>query len=243
MSEPIAEPAEPEPGSEPAGEPGTEPAEPAEPTHDGDEPNADDALESAIAAEMGDDGEPAAGDDADAHEPPPEQPSQAEIEATYKKLDAETARHVKRVAELVGEEAFRHLVACELCEPSIPGFRWPRPPADEVKEAVRYAIGDRQPENWQPDQYSRACEACAGLGEVLTGSRVRGQDTLACIPCEGKGWIPIGNERTGRPAVTLRAIEGTDPQPPAPAAPLEDPPEVAALKAQGYVVIRPAGSE
>lgn len=181
--------------------------------------------------------------DPDAEPPPSEQPSQAEIEATYKKLDKETERHVKRVAELVGEDAFAMLVACELCEPSMPGFRWPRPPADPVKEAVRFAIGDRQPENWQPDQYSRMCEACQGLGEVLTGSHVRGQDTLGCIACDSKGWVAIGPERTGRPVVSLRTVEGNDPPPDAPAAPAEEPPEAAALRALGYVVIKTGAAE
>jgi len=227
---------------EPAGDDELEPGD-GEHGDDGEQPNGDDDLEARLAAELGDDvDEPGAGDD-ELQPPTGQQPSEKEIEQTYKRLDAETARHVKRVAELVGEDAFRHLVVCELCDPSMPGFRWPRPPADEVKAAVRMAIGDRQPENWQADTYSRRCDSCQGLGEVLTGSQVRGQETLGCLECGSRGWIPIGPER-GRPNVVHLAT----PAPahvdelPVPAA-ADDPPEVAALKAAGYVVIKPAAAE
>ena len=203
----------------------------------------DDELEARINAELGDDVDNGDAPSDDAQPPAPEQPSEKEIEQTYKKLDAETARHVKRVAELVGEDAFAHLVVCELCDPSMPGFRWPQPPSDEVKAAVRMAIGDRQPENWQADTYSRRCDSCQGLGEVLTGSQVRGQETLGCLECGSRGWIPIGPER-GRPNVLTLQPPPVDPeQPPAIVPPADDPPEVAALKAAGYVVIKPGGAE
>lgn len=224
----------------------TEPVEPAaaaggaEVDPDG-EPGAtvgDRELEAALAAELDPDAELEPDDAHDGEPPAPEGPSQKEIEETYKKLDKETERHVKRIAELVGEEAFAMLVGCELCEPSMPGFRWPRPPADNVKEAVRFAIGDRQPENWQPDQYSRRCDACEGLGEVLTGSHVRGQDTLGCLACDSRGWIAIGPERTGKAAVPLRVVEGIEPEQPAEAVAVSEPPEAAVLRAAGYVVIK-----
>ena len=227
---------------EPAGDDELEPGAGDEPSGDGDE-GGDDELEARLAAELEASGDGDGAGDDDLQPATAQQPSEKEIEQTYKKLDAETARHVKRVAELVGEEAFAHLVVCELCDPSMPGFRWPRPPADEVKAAVRMAIGDRQPENWQADTYSRRCDSCQGLGEVLTGSQVRGQETLGCLECGSRGWIPIGPER-GRPNVVQLAtppapVEGQLPPPPA----VDDDPEVAALKARGYVVIKPAAAE
>lgn len=208
-------------------------------TGDGD----GDELERELAEQLGDDegDEPQPGDD---DQPPEaEKVSDKEIEQTFERLDKETARHVKRVAELVGEGMFAYLRPCPLCHPAAPGFIWPGPIGDEVKQAVRLTIGDREPEDWQADTFARRCDDCHGLGEVLTGSRVRGKETLPCIPCGGNGWIAIGPERTGRPATTLRAIESPDEPPPAVAAPIDEPPEAAALRAQGYVVIRTGGGE
>lgn len=175
-------------------------------------------------------------------QPPAPQPSEKEVEETYKKLDKETERHVKRIAELVGD-AFAYLVPCELCDPSMPGFRWPREPADEVKVAVRMAIGDRQPENWQADQYSRRCDACEGLGEVVTGSQVRGQTTLPCMICDARGWVPIGDERRSGVVRPLPVVPRPDVEQPQAPLPADDPPEVAALKRAGYVVIAPTRAE
>jgi hypothetical protein len=237
---------EPIEGEQPQAPPdGDEQPAQGEPEH-GEQPGedgGDDELEQQLGRELdelhGGDGD-RAGDDA--QPPAAQQPSEKEVEETYKKLDREVERHVKRVAELVGE-AFAFLVPCELCDPSMPGFRWPREPADEVKVAVRMAIGDRQPENWQADQYSARCEACDGLGEVLTGSKVAGKGTLPCMTCGGNGWVPIGNERRGGVVHALPTQPRPDVEQPVAAVAADDPPEVAALKAAGYVVIRPAGSE
>lgn len=209
------------------------------------EPEGDDELEARLGAELGDDGDDERAPDGD-DGPAAPQPDAAEIEKTYERLDKETARHVKRVAELVGDEAFNFLVPCELCEPSIPGFHWPKQPSDEVKHAVRLAIGDREPENWQADQYSRRCDACDGLGEVLTGSRVHGKGTLPCLACGGNGWSPIGDERRGvvaqlvprtAPAAEQVADLGTVATAGAPGGP--DPATAAQLKALGYIVLDP----
>jgi len=171
--------------------------------------------------------------------PAPQTPEQ--MERQQQRLEKETERHVKRVAELVGDD-FSFLVPCELCHPLMPGFRLPREPEDEVKEAVRYAIGDRQPENWQPDQYSSRCVYCDGLGEVLTGSRVRGKETAVCLGCDGKGWQPIGNERRGGyqapPAEQVPENGGAE----SVATAEDDDPMVAELKRRGYVVIATEGA-
>lgn len=246
---------EPEPG---AGEQPTPEHDGDEAIHGGEPEHDDDAVEREL-DDAGDDAELAAqmtpeGEHVDEGEPGepagPPQPSEKEVEETYRKLDNETARHVKRVAELVGDDAFAFLVPCELCDPSMPGFRWPRPPADEVKAAVRMAIGDREPENWQADQYSRRCEACDGLGEVLTGSRVHGKGTLPCLACGGNGWTPIGNERGGN--VVRLAPAGAPPDeqaaeltPASSTAPAggPSPDEAARLRSLGYIVLDPPASQ
>jgi hypothetical protein len=155
---------------------------------------------------------------------------------TLDKLGREGRRHRDRLAEILREDVLA-LVPCELCRPDLAGWvDRTQPIPDEVKARVRVQIGDREPENWQPDQYSRRCDTCAGLGEVLTGSQVHGQTTLPCYDCSGKGWTAIGDERRGvvRPlAVPPASTSGSLPEPSAPSTLPAIPPEISAA----YVVI------
>lgn len=159
-----------------------------------------------------------------------------EQEQILDKLDREAKRHRDRLAEILQEDVLA-LVPCELCRADLAGWvdRTVAIP-DEVKVRTRIQIGDRQPENWQADRYSRQCDTCEGLGEVLTGSQVQGQTTLPCIACNGKGWVPVGDERRGNVVpVTFTPNAGTG-EVQAPAAPANlpaIPPEIA----DAYVVI------
>ncbi len=41
----------------------------------------------------------------------------------------------------------------------------------------------------QQDSHSHVCEDCAGWGEVITGSKVQGNEARMCPTCKGSGYI------------------------------------------------------
>ena len=96
-------------------------------------------------------------------EPAEEQPqglSEKELERGLAKLEREAERHFNRVREVMGEEAAM-LQECPLCDPLIPGLIMPSPQLPDRFPAVRAFIGDREPENWQPDTHRHRCAPCA----------------------------------------------------------------------------------
>ena len=100
------------------------------------------------------------------------------------------------------------------------------------------------PDDYKADSYSRQCDACNGLGETKTGSKVQGQETLPCLECMGKGWVAVGDERSsGSMAVPNGQYRQVAPPAedalPMMMAPEDEPPEVAALRKQGYAVVPP----
>lgn len=160
------------------------------------------------------------------------------IEAATKALTKEEERHAKRVAEIVGAEDFEILQRCPLCPSPFPGYRWPVPPPPEVIALVKEAIGEPAQPDYRADAYSKVCEQCDGLGAVSTGSRVTGQTTARCIPCDGRGWVPIGPERQGGAIVgggNAPPLVTYTPEPP----PAVEPPEVTKLKELGYIIVAP----
>jgi hypothetical protein len=162
------------------------------------------------------------------------------------RLDAEAERHRTRLAEILQEDVLS-LVPCELCRADLAGWVETHVPLpDEVKQRVRIQIGDREPENWQEDPHSARCSACDGLGEVQTGSRVRGQEVMPCVDCGGKGWQPTDETRQGfRPAPVFTPPvpgvpeEGNGATVSHPALSSEDQAEIKRLQGKGIVVIVP----
>src|SRR6266581_4471261 len=73
-------------------------------------------------------GEPEPEEEPTPEEPPapaaPEGMSERELEAVRVKLERSATTWRNRVADLMGDEA-NFLVACELCDPIIPGFHFP----------------------------------------------------------------------------------------------------------------------
>lgn len=159
------------------------------------------------------------------------------MEKGVDRLAREAVRHRNRIEEIMGEDALV-LQPCVLCEEIIPGFVMPPALDDARKAKVRVMIGDKEPAAWQADLHSRRCADCDGLGEVLTGSQVHGQETLPCVACKGKGWI--GDHERGAvappPPPQLAEVAGNGPPPSGQGV---EPPEVAALKAQGYTILDP----
>lgn len=177
-------------------------------------------------------------------EPEPVDDSYALSEEIGKKLDGLQKHVAKRLGEILGDQV-QVLEECEVCSfTNTPGWRAKGPYPDPVEQAVRMVLGMRGPADYKPDNYSHVCEACVGLGETVTGSKVLGQETLPCIDCKARGWVPVGPERAGptygsgngqTPAFGPSPIDAAAILPPGE----PDPPEVDALKALGYTVIRP----
>lgn len=159
-------------------------------------------IEQEIAEEMGDeetpdesgaDGIPEDGDggaaDSPGDEAAPPPRSQAEIDALTKKLEAEAARHEKRVAEIMGDD-FALLVPSPV--DWTPGYIFNVPemhPQPEQVAALHALLGGAQPVELLPADDAEPCPKCNALGEVLTGSRKPGQETKQCRHCTGAGWI------------------------------------------------------
>lgn len=149
--------------------------------------------------ETGTNGEPAAIDDDEEEngEPEPDaEPaspglSEKQIEQAMAKLEREAKRHRDRISEVMGEEA-QMLEPCPLCEPNFAGFRFPVVPPDDVREAVRVAIGDADGIEYLRATDARLCDACNGLGNVLTGSLVPVHRTKPCGQCRGAGYVDVG---------------------------------------------------
>ncbi len=166
--------------------------------------------------------------------------SQKQLEKALDKLDREAERHAKRVVEIMGEDVGM-LLDCPMCDPLTPGKIMPTPQTPDRFPAVREFMGDAQPVEWQQDPNTRTCMTCAGYGVVETGSRVEGQERLACTDCGGKGW-----QGTRAPvAVTGPMAPQPVPESNGPAQKFSieaEPPEAAALRAQGYTLIPPVGA-
>lgn len=165
--------------------------------------------------------------------------SEKEIEQVTSKLERESSRHLKRLTEIMGEDA-ADLLPCELCPPVLAGYRFDVPVPEEVTAAVLAALGVSQPRELSRDPYSQVCNTCNGEGQVASGSRVQGQEALTCVDCGARGWIGDGHKRD----VGQRG-NGTTPEPTPPAEPTiaqQLPPEAELLRRRGFTVIAPLGA-
>jgi hypothetical protein len=115
-----------------------------------------------------------------------------ELEAQRTKLQRSATTWRNRVSDVLGEDA-QLLVACELCEPDIPGFHFPadvmRPYDDQHARLIAVLRDQVGPDYPEASDVAR-CETCAGYGNVRTGSRVAGRETKTCATCVGYGYVP-----------------------------------------------------
>lgn len=121
-------------------------------------------------------------------EPVPELPSDKQMEAIGKKLDAEADRHKKRVAEIVGDQ-MADLAPCPLCV--IDGFVMSEAPPEfdpMQRLAVLTAMGDAAPPKLKQHPNLFECELCDGQGDLLTGSKRTTAQLAECPDCGGKGY-------------------------------------------------------
>jgi hypothetical protein len=141
----------------------------------------------------------------------------------HKRVAQASATYAKKIAEILGDEA-QMLELCPRCVGGgFPGFIFPAlmAPVDaDTKAAVLLSIGEEAPNVSELDPYSRRCDACKGWGRVLSGSRLNQQKTLQCLPCHGRGWVAVGEERSGaQQAVTAPDVPTEN------GAPVEQPPD------------------
>ena len=113
--------------------------------------------------------------------------SEKELEAAFKKLEAESQRHTSRISQIMGDDATT-LEVCPLCIPTMQGFYWPEQVPDAQRELVAVALGLHGDAAIQDDDEAEMCDRCNGMGETRTGSKVGGQTTRPCVKCKAKGF-------------------------------------------------------
>jgi hypothetical protein len=113
-----------------------------------------------------DDREPIEGDEA----APPATPDGPSLEAKLNEAGKATIAYHKKLTKILGDDADRH--ECPTCEGI--GVVWGEQPTDA--ELVH-------PENLV------TCDACAGWGRVLTGSKNPEHITAICTACAANGFI------------------------------------------------------
>jgi hypothetical protein len=154
------------------------------------------------APELREDPEPEPGEPDAPDEPePPSGPSEAELEKAFKSLERESDRHAKRVAEIMGAD-FANLQTCPCCQ--VPGFVFPFQEFSDTDQERRLAILSYLGQGEAPYKDAadkRACEACDGYGEVLSGSRNPTHRVVACSVCQGLGWIQTAATIAAVPAI------------------------------------------
>lgn len=135
----------------------------------------------------GDDGpslpEPATTNTATTDAPP------IDYERAQKQIEAESKRHAKRVAEIMGD-AFADVHDCPLCQ--IPGFVFPFQPGTPMDEDRRLAVEAYFGATAQPlnlDENKERCPTCDGWGKLRTPSRNPVHQEVVCDACGALGWV------------------------------------------------------
>lgn len=152
----------------------------------------------AAEAEFPDDDEAELEEAEEGAETDPEEDSGASLtekqrEKIIGRLDNESDRHTKRVAEILGPDV-SDLAPCPACWEHAPGFVLNGVMLDEVQAAmVRGLLGIQDTPSYKTNPEYAICETCDGLGMVLSGSKVANQEIQPCPKCQNKGFerIPI----------------------------------------------------
>jgi hypothetical protein len=166
------------------------------------------------------------------------------MEERGKKFDQLTKHVAKRTGDILGDDAGM-VAECPFCSYyGMPGFVPVIDHDADLQAQVLHAFKLSAPSDYQKDSYARMCDKCNGLGETLSGSRVPGRERIPCIECQSRGWVPVGAERAGGTSAIPNGQAATYPPPADEGAPTfmptgDEPPEVAALRAQGYLVAPP----
>ena len=146
--------------------------------------------------------------------PPASSLSEQEIEERYRKLELESKRHTKRISEIMGDDA-PDLIVCPFCEPEMQGFLRMESldqPRDDIHAAMTEVLRKPAQVAYREAPHARGCNACDGLGNVLSGSRVPGNEVITCPTCQGRGYLAeattITNGMHTDPAAVVPALVG-----------------------------------
>lgn len=199
--------------------------------------------------------EPATGDDPEqeqdetSDEPEQDTPTGAEAlqaapafdpEKVGKQLEGLQKHVARRMGEIFGEDAQAYEL-CDLCTfYGTPGWRISGPLREEVTTQLRHVMGFHAPTDYRRSEFTRRCDVCDGLTKVQSGSQDPQYELLSCPACGGKGYQQVGTP-------PLAVVPPAVPVPPngaqtttTPTVILSpEPPEVAELKAKGYIVVPP----
>jgi hypothetical protein len=139
--------------------------------------------------------------------------SQKAVADAGKKLEAEAARHDKRVREIMGDD-FEITRPCPAC--FTPGFVFDpevAPMPEETREAILAFLGDDGGPKFKAHPDLEMCSYCDGYGELTTGSRNPGALTEICPRCSRQGYVA----KNSAPSPNGQPPAWVPPPPPAPA--------------------------
>lgn len=145
--------------------------------------------------------EPIEPDEDEAHEEEsPTPPSSLKVAQDQDKaLDAESKRHAKALAKILGEH-WADFAMCPLCQ--VDGYAVAYQPGEvgpEQREAVMTVLGESGLARFRQHPTEIRCEECDGWGEMLNGSRRGEQATSACQKCMGTGHVTKPFENVVQP--------------------------------------------
>lgn len=141
-------------------------------------------------------------------EPEPEAAPAYDDDEVSRKLARKVKNYTSGLVEILGAD-LGGFAPCALCDGFPPGLVPPVQLDEEKKARVRVAIGLPALANYKQDRRFNACSTCEGLGRILTGSSVQGQEVATCEDCSGRGFMRID----GKPLVTNEAGATVHPLP------------------------------
>jgi hypothetical protein len=214
-------------------------------------------LEQEIAEEMGDEAELETDDDGEQDDADDDEQEDTAAQATEsaepdalaiavardKEWDRVRKYLAKNLGDIEGDDATLYH-ECFVCNSfGSPGFIRTEPLSPEVVSTLHSWLGMRDATELRADQHSQECPECGGEGMVAMPSKVVGQTELPCTKCGALGWLGTDPQRGGfasPPGNGATAVIGSgaalgmpelEPEGP-------EPPEVAVLRGQGFMVTK-----
>lgn len=149
----------------------------------------------------------------------------------------------KNLTEIEGDDAEKYH-ECFVCRSfGSPGFIRMEPMSPEVIATLNSWLGVKAATELKMDAHSKTCEECEGEGAVQMPSKVQGQESLPCVKCGGLGWLGTDPKRGNFDSPITNGLQpipeherGAGAYELVPDGP--EPPEVAVLRSQGFMVTK-----